>query len=171
LTSTRSRFDPAVSYYQVLDVPLAATQEQITRAYRDLMRVTHPDNFQDPDQRARAEERAKLLNAAYHVLSKPALRQEYDRQMRSTAVSDALMQRYTGNTPGRPSTMRAPPRPPPPHVIRARKRANNAATRQILVSTTAFVVVLVLVTLILLLAWRGVELLLAVSSWLLAVGS
>jgi curved DNA-binding protein CbpA len=163
LTSARPRFDPGVNYYQVLDVPLAATREQITRAYRDLMRVTHPDNFQDADQRARAEERAKLLNAAYHVLSKPALRQEYDRQLRATAVSDALMQRYTGNTPGRPSPMGAAPKPPPPHVIRARKRASNAATRQILISTTAFVIVLIVVTIVLLLAWRGVELLLVVG--------
>jgi diphthamide biosynthesis protein 4 len=161
LTFTRPRFDPTLNYYQVLDVPVGATREQITRAYRDLMRVTHPDNFQEADQRARAEERAKLLNAAYHVLSKPALRQEYDRQLRATAVADALMQRYTGNTSARPSPTRAPPKPPPPHVIRARKRAANAATRQILVSTTAFVVVLIVVTLTLLLAWRGVERLLA----------
>ena len=143
----------------MLDVPVGATREEITRAYRDLMRVTHPDNFQDEDQRAKAEERAKLINAAYNVLSKPALRQEYDKQRRATAVADALMQRYTGNSASRPSPMRAPPRPPAPHVVRAQKRASNAATRQILASTTAFVTVVILVTFVLLLAWSGLGLL------------
>ena len=96
----RLRFDPTINYYQVLDVPYSATREEITRAYRALMRITHPDNFNDADQRAKAEERAKLINAAYTILSRPDVRREYDAQIRTTAVSDALMQGYTGTAPG-----------------------------------------------------------------------
>jgi curved DNA-binding protein CbpA len=148
----RPRFDPSINYYQVLDVPVGASKEQITRAYRRLMRLTHPDNFQDPAQRAKAEERAKLLNAAYGVLSRPDIRQQYDAQMRATAVSEAIMQRYTGNVPGRA----APPRRPPPRVIRAQRRAFGSAVRQFLLSVTAFVVVLLVVILAGLLAWQGI---------------
>ena len=53
-----TRFDPSINDYQVLDVAVSATREEITRAYRDLMKVTHPDNFQEPAARAK---RAGLL--------------------------------------------------------------------------------------------------------------
>jgi curved DNA-binding protein CbpA len=135
----------------VLDVQPSASREEITRAYRGLMKITHPDNFQDERERARAEERAKLINVAYNVLSRPNLRQEYDQQLRATAVADALMQRYTGNTPRHGASARQAPRPPSPHVVRAQKRANNAAVRQILGTTAVFVGILIVV--ILVIAW------------------
>jgi curved DNA-binding protein CbpA len=142
---SRPRFDTSINYYQVLDVPLGASSEEITRAYRALMRITHPDNFSEPDQRAKAEERAKLINAAYSVLSKPEIRREYDAQMRSTIVADSLMQRYTGNAPGRGAPDRARPRKPSARTMRAQRNAHRSAVVQILLVTGAFVVVLIVV--------------------------
>ena len=150
----RSRFDTSINYYQVLDVQLGASREEITRAYRGLMRLTHPDNFNDPDQRAKAEERAKLINAAYSVLSKPEIRREYDAQMRTTVVSDTLMQRYTGNAPGRGTPDRARPRPPSARTVRARRKADASATLQILIVTAAFVVGLIVVIASIYLTWQ-----------------
>jgi curved DNA-binding protein CbpA len=141
----RPRFDTSINYYQVLDVPLGATREEITRAYRGLMRLTHPDNFRDPDQRAKAEERTKLINAAYNVLSKPEIRSEYDAQMRATMVADSLMQRYTGNTPGRPSPQQAHRRHPTASAARAQRTANRSATLQILIVAAAFVAALFII--------------------------
>lgn len=139
LSRPRPRFDTTINYYQVLDVPLGASREEITRAYRALMRVTHPDNFSEPTQRAKAEERAKLINAAYTVLSKPEIRSEYDAQMRPTVVSDALMQRYTGNVPRQPAPPRAQARPVSARTMRDQRRANRSATLQILFVTGGFV--------------------------------
>ena len=127
----------------MLDVPLGASREEITRAYRALMRLTHPDNFSEPDQRAKAEERTKLINAAYTVLSKPEIRREYDTQMRTTIVADTLMQRYTGNAPGRGTPDRARPRPPSARAVRAQRKASNSAMLQILFVTAAFVAALI----------------------------
>ncbi len=149
----RPRFDTSINYYQVLDVPLGASPEEITRAYRGLMRLTHPDNFVDPDQRAKAEERTKLINAAYTVLSKPDIRREYDAQMRTTIVSDTLMQRYTGNAPGRTTPARASPRPPSARTVRAQRKANNSAMLQILIVTAAFAVALIILIASVYLAW------------------
>lgn len=156
MTATRPRFDPSINYYQILDVPFGASKEEITRAYRQLMRLTHPDNFQEPRARAKAEERAKTINAAYTVLSRPEVRAEYDKAIRATAVSDALMQRYTGNTPGRPSPARAQPKPPSPHVVRAQRRAYNAAVRQLLLVTAAFVLIVIGVVFVFGLAQSGI---------------
>jgi hypothetical protein len=148
LPVSRARFDTSVNYYQVLDVPFGATREEITRAYRRLMRLTHPDQFLDPLQRDKAEERAKLVNAAYAVLSKPEVRQEYDALMRQTAMADAVMARYTGNAPGRPSPLhrtQPPPRPPSARVVRAQRRAYQSAVRQLVLTTAVIAVGLMLV--------------------------
>lgn len=43
--------------------------EAIRRAYKDLVRVWHPDRFSgDPRLRRRAEEKSKRLNVAYETL-------------------------------------------------------------------------------------------------------
>lgn len=63
-------------YYEVLGVHRDATQEEIKKAYRKLARQYHPDvNKDDPE----AEEKFKLINEAYQVLSDPESRALYDR--------------------------------------------------------------------------------------------
>ncbi|MFN4032532.1 MAG: molecular chaperone DnaJ [Fimbriimonadales bacterium] len=63
-------------YYEVLGVDRTASQEEIKAAFRKLARQYHPDvNKEDPD----AEERFKLINEAYQVLSDPESRALYDR--------------------------------------------------------------------------------------------
>ena len=63
-------------YYEILGVPRDATQEEIKRAYRRLIRKYHPDlNPNDPT----AEERFKEIREAYEVLSDPKKRELYDR--------------------------------------------------------------------------------------------
>ncbi len=65
-------------YYEILNVPPDATQEEIHRAYRRLAREYHPDVSKDPQ----AEEKFKEINEAYQVLSDPQKRAEYDRMRR-----------------------------------------------------------------------------------------
>ncbi len=62
-------------YYQVLDVPRGATQDDIKKAYRKLARKYHPDVSKEKD----AEERFKEINEAYQTLSEPEKRAAYDQ--------------------------------------------------------------------------------------------
>lgn len=94
MTSVNRRFDPTVNYYAVLDLPADASRADVIRAYRQLMRRAHPDNFSDPEARQRAEERAKDLNAAYAVLSRPDVRREYDMVHRRRVMSETIAERY-----------------------------------------------------------------------------
>ncbi|MCS7301202.1 MAG: molecular chaperone DnaJ [Fimbriimonadales bacterium] len=63
-------------YYEVLGVPRNASQDEIKAAFRKLARQYHPDVNKDDPQ---AEERFKLINEAYQVLSDPESRAVYDR--------------------------------------------------------------------------------------------
>ncbi|RPD49747.1 J domain-containing protein [Hymenobacter sediminis] len=62
------------TFYATLEVSEQATPEEIRRAYRRLVLLTHPDRTPDPA----AHERYLAINAAYDVLSQPARRQLYD---------------------------------------------------------------------------------------------
>ncbi|HTJ39430.1 MAG TPA: DnaJ C-terminal domain-containing protein [Dactylosporangium sp.] len=64
----------AADYYEVLGVPRTATAEEIQRAYRTLARRAHPDVNKEPG----AEDRFKQITEAYHVLSDPQRRRQYD---------------------------------------------------------------------------------------------
>ena len=61
-------------YYEILDVPRGATQDDIKHAYRKLARKFHPDVSKD----ANAESRFKEIGEAYAVLKDPEKRAAYD---------------------------------------------------------------------------------------------
>ena len=62
-------------YYEALEVPRTASQEDIRRAYRRLARKYHPDVNKEPG----AEERFKQISEAYEVLRDEEKRARYDR--------------------------------------------------------------------------------------------
>jgi molecular chaperone DnaJ len=61
--------------YDALGVKHGATQDEIKKAYRKLVREHHPDK--NPGDKA-AEERFKEIQGAYDVLSDPEKRKQYD---------------------------------------------------------------------------------------------
>ncbi|MCC6188976.1 MAG: SUMF1/EgtB/PvdO family nonheme iron enzyme [Anaerolineales bacterium] len=69
-----------MKYYELLDVPPDASEEQIKAAYRILVQLHHPDRLQQVSAAVRqyAEERLKKINAAYHALGDPQRRAAYD---------------------------------------------------------------------------------------------
>lgn len=62
-------------YYAILEVSHSATQAEMKRSYRRLVRLHHPDLNKDA-----RDTHIKLLNKAYDVLSDPEKRAAYDAQ-------------------------------------------------------------------------------------------
>ena len=65
-----------IDYYEILEVDRNASFEEIKKAYRKLALKYHPDR--NPDNKE-AEEKFKLINEAYQVLSDEEKRALYDR--------------------------------------------------------------------------------------------
>lgn len=67
-------------YYQILGVSKDASADDVKRAYRKAAMRWHPDHQQGKSdaEKKEAEEKFKLVNEAYEVLSNPEKRQQYD---------------------------------------------------------------------------------------------
>ena len=75
--------DDFKDYYEILGVSPGASQEEIKKAWKKKMRQFHPDRFANADEETKeyANEMAKLINEAYHVLKDPEEREKYDIRM------------------------------------------------------------------------------------------
>jgi len=69
-----------LSYYEILEIERTATQEEIKKAYRKMALKYHPDRNQNDKE---AEEKFKLVNEAYQVLSDESKRAIYDKYGKS----------------------------------------------------------------------------------------
>ncbi len=72
------------NYYDLLGLTKTATIQEIKSAYKKNALKFHPDrnsNTQNPEETQLAEERFKIINEAYQVLSDPFKRANYDGQL------------------------------------------------------------------------------------------
>ena len=56
--------------YSVLGVSQSASDDEIKKAYRELVKKYHPDKYTDPDMKQLANEKLKEINEAYDQLTK-----------------------------------------------------------------------------------------------------
>ena len=56
--------------YEVLGVPENASEEEIKKAYKELVKKYHPDKYQDNPLADLAEEKLQEVNEAYDMLMK-----------------------------------------------------------------------------------------------------
>jgi molecular chaperone DnaJ len=66
----------SLDYYAVLGIAAGATDDEIKKAYRKLVRKYHPDHNPDDPQ---AEAKIREINAAYEVVGDAETRRTYER--------------------------------------------------------------------------------------------
>jgi hypothetical protein len=113
--------------YRLLEVDPNASPEQVKRAYRDLVKVWHPDRFaDDPRLQGRAQEKLKHINLAYgqvreaHVVLPP-------RPPPATASRQAGSPAWTHWDDVSPDAKSKPPEPEVPQ--RPKRNWEPALTR------------------------------------------
>ena len=74
------------NYYEILEVDKNASNEIIEKAYKTLAKRYHPD-LQDGPQKKEYEEKMKMINEAYSVLSDSTQKATYDEQLKDFTVS------------------------------------------------------------------------------------
>jgi len=80
-----------MTFYQILDIPKTATEEDVKKAYFQLARRFHPDRF---DRKIAAEFKAPIdevfdaITNAYRVLSNKDQRRLYDSKAGSTSTQE-----------------------------------------------------------------------------------
>ena len=76
-----------MNYYKILEVDKDASSEVIEKAYKTLVKKYHPD-LQESNMKQESEERIKLINEAYEVLSNPDSRAKYDATLKQDEISE-----------------------------------------------------------------------------------
>ena len=134
-----------VEAYAALEVPIGAPKEQVRLAYKDLLKVWHPDrHVNDPGLQRRAEERLKRIIGAYELIEQagfppaprerptpPAQPSSSPRPRPPTREPTARASQSDAPPPRRPPPPPPPPpRPPPAPPPQAEAQAANAGTDQ-----------------------------------------
>jgi curved DNA-binding protein CbpA len=103
--------------YEVLGVPHGASEDEIKKAYRELARKYHPDNYANNPLADLAQEKMKEINEAYATLMKGGSRPTPGAPVASAAVREARRRRSmrsadasssVTSTARRPGSMRSP---------------------------------------------------------------
>lgn len=72
-----------MNYYEILGIPLKASEEEIRKAYLELVKKYHPDVYKEVD----GEEIIKAINVAYDTLINPVTKEKYDRTINNDTSS------------------------------------------------------------------------------------
>ena len=85
------------NYYEILEIDKNASPEIIDKAYKTLAKKYHPD-LQDEAHKKESEEKFKIINEAYQVLSNQEQKALYDQKLVASIVSqDQYEEMYRQN--------------------------------------------------------------------------
>ena len=96
-----------MNYYQELGLSFSAAPEEIREAYRNLVRLLHPDQQQDPVLKELAGFQMKRINLIYEVLADPERRRRYDSGIASENVERQISRAIKTPPPAPPSARQA----------------------------------------------------------------
>lgn len=75
------------NYYEILEVSQNASSEVIEKAYKALVKKYHPD-LQPENKKQEAENKIKIINEAYEILSNKEKKINYDEQLKIQKIKE-----------------------------------------------------------------------------------
>jgi len=85
-----------INYYEILEVSQNASDEIIEKAYKVLAKKYHPD-LQQGDNKKISEEKMKIINEAYSVLSNKEKREAYNKKINQQKEKENIRQQVQTN--------------------------------------------------------------------------
>lgn len=76
------------NFYDILEININASQEIIDKAYKVLVKKYHPDLQNSAEEKAKCEAKIKEINEAFDTLSNPQKREEYDKFILESQISE-----------------------------------------------------------------------------------
>jgi DnaJ family protein A protein 2 len=65
-------------YYDILGISKTATDEEIKKAYKKMVKIHHPDRHQDSQEKEKHTKKYKDISEAFEILYNPEKRKKYD---------------------------------------------------------------------------------------------
>lgn len=75
------------NYYEILEVSQNASPEVIEKAYKALVKKYHPD-LQPNEKKQEAENKIKVINEAYDILSNKEKKEKFDQQLKMQKIKE-----------------------------------------------------------------------------------
>jgi len=125
-------------YYKILQISPQANNEQIKRSFRALAKTYHPDKNKSED----AEQKFKMINEAYQVLSDPATRERYDQYLLSFVAQTIF--HYQQNQQSQQAQQSKTKTHSPPVKIKARTSLYYLFTYLRIISTAILLLLIIL---------------------------
>ena len=114
--------------YRALELELGASREQVKQAWRELVKVWHPDRFpNDARLQRKALERLKEINCAYEVLERYFVTGNPPPQRRNSSYRTYDDSQWQGSQQSNSERQRAeapPPQPPPSSTERTKHKTS-----------------------------------------------
>ncbi len=73
-------------YYEILGVDREATQAEITKQWKKMVSLHHPDKITDPIKKKEGEEKLKEINNINDTLKDKNKREKYDKELRESEI-------------------------------------------------------------------------------------
>lgn len=105
--------------FLILKIGIDATTDEVRSAYKKLVRVTHPDRYQEEVLKQKAEAAFKRIGVAFDTLQDPLMRKTYERTVERSMAPQTSS--FTPSSPSSPSASRpeAPAQPKKPQAAPA----------------------------------------------------
>lgn len=84
-----------LNYYEILGIPVNATEEDIKKAFHRLARSYHPDKYSDYYEKKKMNKKFLKINEAYTTLINKETKSEYDSKLQNI-ITCTLEEAYKG---------------------------------------------------------------------------
>lgn len=76
------------NFYEILNIEIGASPDEIKKAYRNMANKFHPDKIKNEEQKEKANKIFLKINEAYKILSDEKARKEYDKKLKQEKPND-----------------------------------------------------------------------------------